>query len=89
MSKRFNDIPYNTFSLWTNIAVVCPKCNKVGTVYFDNQHNTATFQCQSCFMERKTMLSKNEVNAQRTSTGKYFRILISKDKMQGQKVKVK
>lgn len=58
MSKRFNDIPYNTFSLWTNIAVICPKCNKVGTVYFDNQHNTATFQCQSYFMEKNYVKQK-------------------------------
>ncbi len=92
MPKRFHDVPYHTFSFWTNMTVVCPKCSKAGTVHLDKEHHIALFQCNSCYTERKTMLSRNnafEVNAQCTSTGKYFRISIPNDKIHGQKARVK
>ncbi|MDE6208715.1 MAG: hypothetical protein K2M73_03455 [Lachnospiraceae bacterium] len=92
MVKRFNDVPYHTFSFWTNMIVVCPKCGKAGTVHFDKEHNTALFQCGSCYTVRKIMLGGNdafEVTAQCTSTGKYFQITIPNNKIHGQKIRVK
>ena len=35
MVNRFNDVKFNTFSLWTDMMVVCPKCGKAGIVHFD------------------------------------------------------
>ena len=92
MVKRFHDVPYHTFSSWTDMMVVCPKCGKAGKVHFDKEQNIALFQCDSCYTERKTMLGENdafEVTAQCTSTGKYFRISMPNDKIHGQKIKVK
>lgn len=91
MVKRFNDVPYHTFSFWTTIMVVCPKCKKAGTVHFDKECNTALFQCESCYMERKSMSGNAafEVTARCTSTGKYFRILMPDSKICGQKIRVK
>lgn len=91
MSKRFNDVPYNTFSTWSDIVVVCPNCGKAGVVCFDKQHNTAIFRCQSCYMEKKIIVGNNEfkVNAQCMSTGKYFKISVPSYKVHGQKVRVK
>lgn len=92
MVKRFYYVPYYTFSFWTNMIVVCPKCGKAGTVHFDKEKNIAIFQCKSCYMERKTMSGRNaayEVTAQCTSTGKYFRNSMANNKVCGQKVRVK
>ena len=91
MAKRFNDIPFYTLSSWTTMNVICPKCGKAGTVCFDKEYNTAIFQCESCYMERKTMSggSAFEVTAMCTSTGKYFRIFMPDNKIRGQKIRVK
>ena len=45
MVKRFNNVKYHTFSVWTDTVVVCPKCGKAGIVHFDKEHNTALCQC--------------------------------------------
>lgn len=91
MVKRFSDIPFHTFSFWTTMTVVCPKCGKAGMVHFDKECNTAFFQCESCYMERKTMSGSAafEVTAICTSTGKYFRISMPGNKIRGQKIRVK
>ena len=47
MANRFNDVKLNTFSLWTDMVVVCPKCGKAGIVHFDKDHNVAIFQCEA------------------------------------------
>ena len=61
MAKRFNDVPYHTFSSWTDMVVVCPKCGKAGTVHFDKEHNTAVFQCNSCYTKEETVQFRNYV----------------------------
>ena len=92
MVKRFYDIPYYTFSFWTDMAVVCPKCSKAGVVYFDKEKNIAFFRCKSCYTQKEVFLGEEyafEVISQCTSTGKYFRLSISNDKVHGQKIRVK
>lgn len=92
MTKRFYDIPYNTFSFWTDMVVVCPMCGKVGTVHFNQERNMAVFRCDSCYTTKETMPCGSygfEVTAQCTSTGRYFRVSISGDKIHGQKVRIK
>lgn len=92
MVKRFNDVPYHTFSFWTKMVVVCPKCGKTGMVHFDKEHDIALFQCESCYMRRETRPSGNnafEVTAQCTSTGRYFRVSMPDNKIHGQKIRVK
>lgn len=92
MVKRFNDKPYHTFSSWTDMIVVCPKCGKAGNVRFDKEHHTALFQCESCYTERKTVSGGKdafEVTAQCASTGRYFRTSMPSNKIHGQKIRVK
>lgn len=92
MVKRFYDVPYHTFSFWTDMVVICPKCGKAGTVHFDKDYNIAQFQCKSCYIKKETIPGKNttfEVIAQCTSTGKYFRTSLPNNKIHGQKTKVK
>lgn len=92
MGKRFHDMPYHTFSFWTNMTVVCPKCGKAGTVHFDKEHNFALFQCESCYTQRRTISGGKyayEVTAQCTSNGKYFRASVPNNKIHGQKIRVK
>lgn len=92
MVNRFNDVPYYTFSSWSDIIVVCPKCGKAGTIHFDKEQGIALFQCESCYMKKETIPGKDhsfEVTAQCTSTGKYFRISLSNHKFHGQKIRVK
>lgn len=92
MAKRFHDVPYRTFSFWTDMTVVCPKCHKAGTVHVDKEHHLAYFQCASCYIKKETVPGRNrvaEVTAQCTSTGSYFRAFVSKDKIHGQKVRIK
>ena len=94
MTKRFYDKPYGTFSSWTdiNITVVCPKCGKAGTVHFDRTCNRAYFHCESCYTKNQFLQSESrdvEVTAQCISTGKYFRTFVPKDKVRGQKIRVK
>lgn len=92
MVKRFYDVPYHTFSFWTNITVVCPKCGKAGTVHFDKDKNIAIFKCKSCYAEKKAGSFGTDIfeaTANCTSTGKYFRISVPDNKIHGQKVRVK
>ncbi|MDE6914742.1 MAG: hypothetical protein K2P35_13785 [Lachnospiraceae bacterium] len=91
MVKRFHDVPYHTFSLLSDMVVICPKCGKAGTVHFDKEHRIARFQCASCYLKKETVpVGKNayEVTAQCTSTGKYFRTSVPDNKIRGQKLKV-
>lgn len=74
MANRFNDVKFNTFSLWTDMVVVCPKCGKAGIVHFDKDHNVAIFQCEACYTKKEIIPCGNyafEVTAQCTSTGIY------------------
>lgn len=92
MAKRFNDIQYHTFSFWSDMVVVCPKCGRAGTVHFNRENNTANFQCGSCYMQKETVPGGHytfEATAQCTSTGRYFRTYFSEDKIRGQKIRVK
>ncbi|MBO5032296.1 MAG: hypothetical protein J6C19_10780 [Lachnospiraceae bacterium] len=92
MVKRFDDVKYDTFSLWTDMVVVCPKCGKAGIVHFDKEHNVAIFQCEACYAKKEIMPCANyafEVTAQCTSTGKYFRLSMPENKIHGSKIKVK
>lgn len=92
MVKRFKDVPYYTFSTWSDMTVVCPKCGKAGTVRFDKERKIAVFRCDACFAEKEAFSCGDcgfEVTAQCTSTGKYFKTLVSEDKVRGQKLRVK
>lgn len=92
MVKRFHDVPYHTFSFWTDMTVVCPVCGKAGTVHFDKDSDTAIFRCDSCYTKKEVMPCGNEtfeVTAQCTSTGRYFWLPMSGDKVHGQKIKVR
>ncbi len=92
MVKRFHDVPYHTFSFWSDMVVICPKCGKAGTVHFDKEYNIAVFQCESCYTKRETVPGENkdfQAAAQCTSTGKYFRITLTDKKVHGQKIRVK
>ena len=92
MKKRFNDVPYHTFSFLSDMIVVCPKCGKAGVVRFDKKRNLALFQCKSCYIKKETIPGKNnafEVTAKCTSTGKYFRVSMLDDKIHGQKIRIK
>lgn len=92
MTKRFNDVKFNTFSQWTDMIVVCPKCGKAGSVHFDEERNVAIFQCKACYAKKEIIPCGNyafEVTAQCTSTKKYFRLSVSENKIHGSKIKVK
>ena len=92
MANRFNDVKLNTFSLWTDMVVVCPKCGKAGIVHFDKDHNVAIFQCEACYTKKEIIPCGNyafEVTAQCTSTGKYFQLSMPQNKIHGSKIKVK
>lgn len=92
MVKRFDDKPYGTFSSWTDTTVVCPKCKKAGTVHYDKNLDLASFQCESCYTKKQILQSEShsvDVTARCTSTGKYFRTYVQKDKVRGQKIRVK
>lgn len=92
MANIFYDVPYHSFSFWTEMVVVCPACGKAGTVHFDKERDTAIFRCESCYTAKETVPYGNcgfEVNAQCTSTGKYFRIPMAGDKIHGQKIRVR
>lgn len=92
MAIRFYDLPYHTFSFWSDMVVVCPKCGKAGIVHFDRERNIALFQCKSCYIKKETIPGGThafEVTAQCTSTGKYFRISMPTNKIHGQKIRVK
>lgn len=91
MVKRFCDVPYHTFSFWSEMVVVCPVCGKAGTVHFDIERNTAIFRCDSCYTTKEIVPCGSygvEVTAQCTSTGKCFRMPMPSDKIHGQKVRV-
>ena len=92
MLKVFYDLPYYTFSPWTDIAVLCPICRKAGRVRFDREQRMAFFHCESCYAKKETVPGGNsafEVTAQCTSTGKYFCSPIPGDKRKGQKQRVR
>lgn len=92
MVKRFYDIPYHAFSLFTDMVVICPECGKAGNVHFDKESYTAIFRCESCFAKKETVpcgSSGFEATAQCTSTGRYFRTPIPTSKIHGQKIRVK
>ena len=89
MVKRFYNLPYYTFSFWSDIIVVCPKCKKAGAVRFVQERNIAVFQCESYYIRKETVPGKDdmtEVTAQCTSTGEYFRTWVENNKIHGQKV---
>ena len=92
MVKRFNDVKFHTFSFWTDTVVVCPKCGKAGIVHFDKEHNTALFQCESCYTKKEKLPCGNnafEVTGQCTTTERYFRMSVHDSKVHGQKKWVK
>lgn len=92
MVKKFYDVPYHTFSSWTDMVVVCPVCGKAGTVHFDEARNTALFRCESCYTSKETLPCGRdgfEVTAQCTTTGRYFRIPMPSNRIHGQKARVK
>lgn len=92
MVKRFHDVPYHTFSFWTDMMVVCPMCGKAGTVRFDKERGTAVFRCESCYAKKETLPCGSyafEVTAQCTSTGRHFRKPVSGGKIHGEKVRIK
>jgi len=75
-----------------DIIVICPKCGKAGTVRFDKARSIAFFQCSSCYAKQETIpcgTDDVEINAQCTTTGRYFRAAMPKNKIHGQKVNVK
>lgn len=91
MAKRFYDIPYYTFSNWSDMAVVCPKCGKAGSVHVDRERGMARFQCESCYEKKETASGGYtfEVTARCTATGRRFRVSMPASKVHGQKVRVK
>ncbi len=92
MVKRFNDVPYGTFSFWSDMTVVCPKCGEAGTVHYDKERKTAVFNCGGCFWKNEALPCGDcgfDVTAQCTSTGKYFRTSVPDGKIHGQKIKVR
>ncbi|EOS49122.1 hypothetical protein C809_01715 [Lachnospiraceae bacterium MD335] len=77
---------------WKDMMVICPHCGSAGTVHFDREKNIALFQCDSCYAKQETVscgVDNVEINAQCTLTGRFFRNIIPKHKVHGQKVKVK
>lgn len=92
MTGKFHDVKFGTFSFWTDMVVVCPKCSKAGSVHFEEDRSTAVFQCEVCYTKKETVLCTDyafEVTAQCISTGKYFRLPIPQNKIHGAKMKVK
>lgn len=92
MAIRFEDVPCYTFSFWSDMVVVCPKCGKAGIVRFDRERGMAFFQCESCCTKKETSVDGNHastVTAKCTSTGKYFQAFVPDAKIHGQKVRVK
>ena len=92
MVKRFQDVPYYTFSFFTtDMVVVCPQCGQAGTVRYDNEHRTAQFQCKSCYTKKEKVPygdSASEVKGKCTKTGRYFRVSMPDNKIHGQKLRV-
>lgn len=92
MVKRFQDVPYYTFSFFTtDMVVVCPQCGQAGTVRYDNEHRTAQFQCKSCYTKKEKVPygdSAFEVKGKCTKTGRYFRVSVPDNKIHGQKLRV-
>lgn len=68
-----------------DMAVVCPKCGKEGTVRFDRERGMAIFQCWSCYEKKEAAPGgdTSEVTAQCTKTGKYFRVFVPCNKIHG------
>ena len=92
MVNRFNDVKFNTFSLWADMVVVCPKCEKAGIVHFVQEHHVAIFQCEACYTKKEIIPCGDyafEVTAQCTSSGKYFRLSMPQNKIHGSKIRVK
>lgn len=92
MNKRFHDVPIHTFSFWSNIMVICPKCGHLGIVSFDKEKNIVYFHCQTCYLyEEKKTCGEDiyEVTGQCTSTGRYFKMSMLKQDIHGQKKKVR
>lgn len=76
----------------TDMTVICPKCGGAGTVHFVQEQGIALFQCSSCYAKKETVSCGTddvEVNGQCTSMGRYFRTAVPRDKVHGQKVRVK
>ena len=74
------------------MMVVCSVCGKAGKVHFDKARNTTVFRCGSCYAARETLSCGRvgfEVTAQCTTTGRYFRIPMSSDRIHGQKARIK
>lgn len=91
MGKRFYDVLYSTFSIWSEMVVVCPVCGRAGTVHFDQKRQVALFQCRSCGLKKETVPSGRrpcEVTAQCSATGRYFRAFLPRDRVHGQKARV-
>ena len=55
MATTFYDLPYHTFSFWSDMVVVCPNCGETGVVRFHQERNIAVFQCKSCYTKKETM----------------------------------
>ncbi len=92
MAGRFQDVPYLTFSQWSDMAVVCPECGQAGIVRYNWEENTAYFRCGSCYLQKETAPGAGhgfEVTAQCTETGKYFRLQMPDGKIHGKKIRVK
>lgn len=91
MDRTFHDLRYHSFSILSNIAVVCPKCGKAGVVHLDREHGVARFQCESCYTEKQTLPGGRyavEVIGQCTTTGRFFRSAVPETKVRGQKIRI-
>lgn len=92
MAERSYDVPAHTFSIWSDMTVVCPRCGRAGTVRFEKEHGIAQFRCWSCYLKKETVPCGSdtwEVTARCTATGKYFRVSRPGHQIHGQKARVK
>jgi len=73
------------------MIVSCPQCGNAGVVHYDKDKKNAVFKCGACYIKKYSAIENTglEVNAQCTSTKRFFRIIVSSKKIHGQKVQVK
>lgn len=83
VKNRFSDKPIYTFSIWSQMSVICPSCGKVGTVVLDKEQQVAVFRCNACYRHEKIVPCGGhdfQVLAQCTATGKSFKKFLPKTK---------
>ncbi len=90
--NRFIDKPIHTFSMWSEMTVICPSCGKAGTVVLDREQQVAVFRCNGCYRHEKIVPCGGydfQVSAQCTSTGKRFKKFLPQNQVHGSKQRVK